>query len=176
MKILIIGEKDHGKDEAGAILADLLGASYQSTSDYANERLMYPLLAKRFGYKTPAECHADRGRLRPLWYQTIADYCRDDLARVLRGIFEVHRIGVGARDRDEFTQAKTEGLFDHVLWIDASKRKPPELRSSMSLVPGHADTIIDNNGSIEELRANLKAWLNAVQTHSNEEKANSHER
>jgi len=55
------------------------------------------------------------------------------------------------RKRDEFNASREAGLFDHVIWVDASKRRPPESADSMELVASDADTYLDNNGSEETL-------------------------
>lgn len=65
-----------------------------------------------------------------------------------------HGIYVGMRSRAEFD--KTKGLFDSVIWVDRSEHVKKEPSSSMELTKEDADFVIDNNGSIEDLRVNVR--------------------
>jgi len=59
-------------------------------------------------------------------------------------ILEGHDIYTGMRSRDELS--RSHGLFDLVVWVDASRRLPPEPGGSTELSTDDADWIIDNNG------------------------------
>jgi hypothetical protein len=54
------------------------------------------------------------------------------------------------RDRGEISECINQGLFDLIVWVDASDRLPLEDPSSFNIDKSCADVIIDNNGSYEE--------------------------
>jgi dephospho-CoA kinase len=49
---------------------------------------------------------------------------------------------------------KNTGVFDYCIWVDRSDHLPLEDRSSMNLEIWMADYVIDNNGTLEDLRRN----------------------
>jgi hypothetical protein len=52
-----------------------------------------------------------------------------------------------------------EGLVDYTIWVDASKRHPPEPDTSCTITSSDADFIIDNNGSLAQLNSNIAKVL-----------------
>jgi len=53
------------------------------------------------------------------------------------------------RDSSEIKECLKQGLFDLVIWVDASKRLPREDTSSFNITEADADIIIENNDSFE---------------------------
>lgn len=160
MRLVVTGHARHGKDTACEILRDAsvsreypLGLGFISSSLFCAEHARAYLAARGIIYQTLALCYADRGNHRPLWHDAILDYNMPDRTRLAREIFLIeNRIYCGLRNREEFLAIKKECLFEMSIWIDASKRLPPEPEDSMQILPTDCDYIVDNNGSLEDLR------------------------
>lgn len=56
------------------------------------------------------------------------------------------------RDRNEIDECMKQGLFDIIVWIDASDRLPLEPLSSFDIDKSCADIIIENNGTFEQFK------------------------
>lgn len=139
----------HGKDSMSEILRDNLDFKFISSSQAAADIFIYDLLKQKYGYKTSEECFEDRVNHRAEWYQLICDYNKDDRTNLARGILELANCYVGMRDRDEILACMKEGLFDLIVWVDASERLPSEDASSFNIDKSCADIIIDNNSTFE---------------------------
>ncbi len=149
-KILIIGDDDHGKNSVIDLLV-AVGYSCIGTSEAMCNDIVYPLLKDKYHYQTPEDCFEDRDNCREDWYRIIADYCKDDSARLLRTLFSSYQVVHGCRSYIEFLDAKHERLFDLVLLVDASQRKPPKITSSFKIPRTEAHYVIDNNKSKKKL-------------------------
>lgn len=150
LKIAVIGYARHGKDTVAEILSEQFGYKFNSSSRFANELCVYPVLKEKYGYKTPDECYEDRVNHRAEWHQLIADYCAVDKSCLTREILEVNDIYVGIRCDKEFEASKK--LFDLIIWVEATERIGEiEPYESMKLNKSHADIIIDNNGTEDDL-------------------------
>ena len=160
MNLLIIGYAQHGKDDLANMLCDITGSMLKkSSSELAMELFIFDALKDKYGYATIEDCYNDRSNHRAEWFDLIADYNKDDPARLAKKLIEGSNIYVGMRRRAELIACRAQGLFDAVKWVDASKRKPPEDSSSMELCPEDADYIVDNNGSLSDLRSNAQSLL-----------------
>jgi hypothetical protein len=82
----------------------------------------------------------------------ICDYNKDDKARLAKGILELADCYVGMRDRGEIDECIRQGLFDLIVWVDASKRVPEESADSFNIDKSCSDIIIDNNGNLEQFK------------------------
>lgn len=156
-RLMVTGMAEHGKDT----VCEMLAIPYQSSSRMALEIFLFDLLRDRYGYQSAEECYLDRGRLRDVWHQEIKAFNTPDKARLSREILRRGPIYCGIRCREEFAEARKEGLFDLAVWVDASERLPPEPSTSMSLKRSDCDIVIDNNGTLKQLAervARLK-WL-----------------
>jgi len=151
-KLLIIGNMRHGKDTFAEILRDEFGLKFISSSEAAADIFIYDILKEKYGYKSKEECYEDRLNHRAEWYNLICDYNKDDRARLAKKILEYSDCYVGMRDRNEIKECIKQGLFDIIIWIDASERLPLEPSNSFNIDKSCADIIIDNNGTIEEFR------------------------
>jgi hypothetical protein len=154
-KFLIVGHGRHGKDTVSEYLRDNYGFTFQSSSMFCAESVIYPVLKEQYGYSTVEECYNDRSEHRSEWYNLISDYCKDDLAKLGRNIFQVSDIYCGLRNKREFHSIVNSGIADIVIWVDRSDWLETEPRSSMSIEPWMADYIIDNNGTLEQLYRNI---------------------
>jgi len=149
-KLLIIGNMRHGKDSLAEILRDEFGMTFESSSQAAADIFLYDLLKDKYDYKTPEECFEDRMNHRQEWYEAICEYNKDDKTRLAKGIIERTGCYVGMRDRDEIRECIKQGLFDLIVWVDASGRLPEESSASFNIDKSCADVIVENNGTYEE--------------------------
>jgi hypothetical protein len=155
MKLLIIGHGRHGKDTVAEYLNTNFDLAFKSSSVHCAENVVYPALKDKYNYDSVHDCFADRHNHRSEWYDLISDYCKNDLARIGREIFEVSDIYCGLRNKREFHAIKNNGIVDYTIWVDRSDWLETEPKSSMSLEPWMADYIIDNNGTLEQLYRNI---------------------
>lgn len=152
MKILILGHGRHGKDTAAEYLAKACNFKFASSSEFANEHVIFPKLAPLYGYQTLEECFADRGNHRDEWRNLIREYNSLDRARLARNILEENDIYVGMRCHNEYAAAKD--LFDVIVWVDASSRHPRE--PSMTIEYDDDEMIkVDNNRELPHLHHQL---------------------
>ena len=149
-KLLIIGSARWGKDSMAEILNDNFGLKFKSSSQAASDIFIYDELKNRYGYETSEECFEDRVNHRAEWYNMICDYNVSDKARLAKGILEITDCYVGMRDRGEILECIKQGLFDLIVWVDASERLPLEDSSSFNIDKSCADVILDNNGTYEQ--------------------------
>ena len=156
MKLMIIGYTRHGKDTVCEILRDKFEYTFASSSYTAAKHVLYPHLANKYGYKTFEECYADRHNHRAEWYERIKSINTPDRTKLGRIIYSENDIYCGIRNRSEFEALRDKGVFQVSIWVDASKRLPPESTSSMDLMKEDAMYVIDNNGTLEELEANVE--------------------
>lgn len=146
-RVVVIGHGRHGKDTAAERLASRLGWSFVSSSEFAARKAVFPLVADI--YPDWRAAYEDRDNHRELWFHAIAAYNRRPGPMLAEQIFEQHEIYIGMRSRAEFTRARP--LFDFVIWVDASRRLPPEPSGSNELGPEDADAVLDNNGTLCDL-------------------------
>lgn len=154
-KLLIVAPMRWGKDTFAEILRDELGLNFKSSSQSASDIFLYDELKNKYGYKTSEDCFEDRVNHREEWYNLICDYNKDDKARLAKGILELAECYVGMRDKEEIEECMKQGLFDLIIWIDASKRLPPEPANSFNINISCADIIVDNNGTVEQFKARV---------------------
>lgn len=152
LKLLVIGAARWGKDSFAEILGEHYGLKFESSSQAAADIFLYDVLKDLYGYKTPEECFEDRMNHRAEWYEMICDYNKDDKARLAKGILQRTDCYVGMRDRGEITECMKQGLFDLIIWVDASERLPHEDSSSFNIDKTCADIIIENNGTYSEFK------------------------
>ena len=151
-KLLLIGNMRHGKDSLAEILNEEFGYTFESSSQSAANIFLYDLLKDKYGYTTPEECFDDRVNHRQEWYEAICEYNKDDKARLAKGILERSDMYVGMRDRNEIEECMKQGLFDLIIWVDASDRLPMEDASSFNIDKSCADIVIENNDDYSSFR------------------------
>ena len=154
-KLLIIGNMRHGKDSFAEILNEEFGYTFESSSQSAANIFLYDALKGKYGYKTPEECFEDRVNHRAEWYEAICEYNKDDKARLAKGILERSECYVGMRDREEIDECMRQGVFDLIVWVDASDRLPNEDASSFNIDKSCADIIIENNDDYETFKSKV---------------------
>ena len=154
-KIMLIGHGRHGKDTVAELLRDnhgykLLPASWTFAEEFMREYM---------GYATTQECFDDRVNYRDLWGDKIADYNTPNPAALATRVMQESDLYVGCRRMREFYAAAP--MFDHVVWVDRGMHLPAEPVSSMELGSVDADIIIDNNGTLDDLKAEVSAVVKA---------------
>jgi hypothetical protein len=153
LKLMILGYARHGKDTVAEILREHHKLKIVSSSLAAAERVMVPYF-KSIGinYASLEECYVDRVNHRSEWYDQIKAFNTPDLARLAREIYSENDVYIGIRNAEEFQAARKEGLFQYSIWVDRSKHEPAESISSNTMDSSMADYIIDNNGTLEQLK------------------------
>ena len=154
MKLLVTGHANHGKSTCCQIIQDELGLTFESSSRFACELAVLPYL-RELGIEYSGGAHAahqDRERYRPHWRDAIRQYNHPDPTRLARELLSAYDVYDGMRHPDEFGASKH--LFDLTIWVDASKRKPPE--PTCGIKPEDCDLVILNNGTERELQTKVK--------------------
>lgn len=146
----IVGHKRHGKDTLAELLSEKFGLKFKSSSQACADIFIYDTLKDKYNYQTPEECFEDRMNHRQEWYEMICDYNKDDRARLAKEILKTTDCYVGMRDRGEIEECMKQGLFDLIVWVDASGRLPLEGKESFNIDKSCADVIIENNGTYDE--------------------------
>lgn len=141
-RLLIIGHGRHGKDAVGDILSAEYGVRGVSSSKFAAQKAVFPLVSDL--YSDWRAAYEDRAQHRDLWFHAIAAYNLRPGPMLAEQILEGHDVYTGMRKVDEFKRSRH--LFDLVIWVDASKRLPLESAGSMELSADLADWVVDNNG------------------------------
>lgn len=162
LKLLVIGHGRHGKDTVCEMLRDEYNYNFISSSQFCADHFIYNELKDKHGYNTAEECYADRHNHRKLWYDMISDYNLEDPGLLGSEIFKEYDIYCGLRNIREWRKMKQDGTYDVCIWVDRSKHLPPEDESSMSLTKECADVVLDNNGSLDDLRSKLKELIDTI--------------
>lgn len=157
-KLLVIGHARHGKDTFCENAAPL---TYKSSSMAALELFLYRELQIVYGfnYKSVREAYEDRVNYRELWHNAIWNYNIDNPSQLAEDILEESNIYCGMRKLEELQACKEKGLFDLIIWVDASKRLPPESTDSMDITIDDADIVITNNGTEAEFIVKVRKLI-----------------
>lgn len=160
-KLLILGHGRHGKDTVADLIQEIMGLAFTSSSEFVGREIIWDMWGKE-RYKTFEDMFEDRVNYRSTWKDLILAYNTPDRTRtattMLNRGFDLY---VGMRSILEYNACKQDEVFNHVIWIDASKRIT-EKDPSMEIPSSVADLWIDNNGNPENLRAavlNLQKML-----------------
>lgn len=161
---MLLGLSGHGKD---AVCDNLpKSVKHSSSSKFALRTFMFLKLQEKYGYVSRRQCYEDRVNKRQDWYEGIKEHCSEDPAKLGRDLFKYNTVYNGCRNRREFEAMRKEGLFDVVVWVDSSKRLGSSDDPYMELTSDDADYILDNNGTLIQLKVNmvqlLKRYLSKV--------------
>ncbi|MDB5550523.1 MAG: cof, RDJLphi1 gp18 [Rhizobium sp.] len=164
MKLIVLGEARWGKDTVAEIICREYGMTFESSSAFVAEEAVRPALAAHgIVYDSYEAMYADRVNHRPKWKAAILAYNTPDLTKLGRKLFAIHDIYCGLRERTEFVALKEAEIIDFTIWVDASKRCPPEGELSCTVTPDMADYILDNNGPESGLHAEVHKAMAAAQ-------------
>jgi hypothetical protein len=158
MKILIIGHGRHGKDTVAEMISVKTGLINKSSSRAALDLVVFPAIGCE--YKNKDECFEDRVHRRTLWFDLISNFNKNDPTRLCRHLLETADIYIGMRSKAELEASSM--LFDLIIWVDASKRLPPEKLDSCSVTAKHAAVIIDNNSGLDSLEKSVHQLCVAI--------------
>ncbi len=150
-RLLIIGHAQHGKDTVAEYLSHFTGLKFRSSSEFAAERVIFNVLSPKYGYKTIEDCFADRMNHRQEWFDLISQHNQLEPARLAIDLLQEADIYVGMRARRELERCRQIQLFDAVIWVDSTGRKPPETGSN-ELSADDADFIIENKKRPTDLK------------------------
>lgn len=150
-KVLLIGYGGHGKDTVASMMKSW-GFKVRGSSEWANEKLVFPQLQTQYGYADSKACYEDRRNHREEWFSILAAYNSPDPSALARGILAEADVFNGMRRYEELAACAKAGLFDLIIWVDRSGFEPPESVDSCTVSRNHADVILDNNGSKDELQ------------------------
>ncbi len=156
-KILIIGNKLHGKTTFARFLVDHLGkAECFSTSSYLIYRLSLITGASQ------DEILRDKETFRPQLVKLGNAMCDVDpgclVSICLWSSTQPITIIDGVRRISEYDNVKA--WFEHIFWIERPKQ---ELGlDNLELTTAHAHHTILNDGSLEDLNASAKAWSEKI--------------
>jgi hypothetical protein len=165
MKILILGHGNHGKDTLASLLKDLYGLTFKSSSELAAEIFIYIKLRDTHGYTSYKQCYEDRRNHRALWHDLIAEYNKNNKARLAKEILQLADMYVGMRANDEVEECLKQKLFDLIIGI-YDPRKPEEPKDSFNInLWEKSDIVIPNAGTIEELRKRVIMLRPLIQAH-----------
>lgn len=155
-KLMVVGHARHGKDTVAEMLVRMFNLTFIGTSMICAKTIMLPAFqVKGVCYCTAQQCFDDRANHRVFWYDTICQYNSPDKAKLGRAVYRTCDIYSGVRDWRELVAIKNEGLCDLIIWVDRTDHLPPEGEGSMRVKPWMADCILDNNGTLDDLQANL---------------------
>lgn len=153
--IAICGHGDHGKGTVASYVALKTGRRYRESTSQAAARVVFAALKDKYGYKTVQEAWDDRRNHREEWADIIWEYNEPDGLTLYREMLADNDILEGVRRASEFQALKTAGMVQTAIWVDASKRKPPEGPGSCQITPEDCDHIVDNNGDLDDLKVQL---------------------
>lgn len=181
-QVVIIGPPHHGKTEVRKYICEVMGWKGASTSD-----VIYALLAQEMG-KPEAELRAmPKEEIRPKLIE-FGDYLcgkagklelvpplpeRPAPEKYYRGpsalsriLFHTgHRVSDGIRRRLELSDLRSKlewlGIPLVVIWVERPGH--PTIKDNTEVTSADADFVLLNDGSLEELRSKVKAWLDSLE-------------
>ena len=153
MKLLVLGYARSGKDTVAEMLEKIYSLNFCSSSEFANHRIVFPILTKKYNYQTLSECFNDRFNHRQEWFEIISAYNRPH-DRLAKEIILENDIYVGMRNKNELKASRN--LFDHILWIEAEARgiKKEDI-NSCNITPDDCTYVLKNNSDIHHLKTQV---------------------
>lgn len=152
MKLMICGHGRHGKDTVANLFQEMNNYKFISSSWFVASWVIFPELRLKYGYANVQECFEDRANRRTEWFDLIAKYNSQDLARLSKEILATYDMYVGIRNHLELDEARRQNVFDLAIWVEADKRRPPESSASNTITRDMCDIVILNNLDESHLR------------------------
>lgn len=158
-KLLIIGHARHGKDTLALMIQQKMDLAFTSSSEFVGRECIWPMWGQE-RYDDFDAMFIDRVNNRKVWADLISAYNTPDKTRTAKTMLDRgFDLYVGMRKMDEFEACQKAKLFDHVIWVDALRRLPPEGKDSNEMYPNLADLYCDNNGP----EANMELFVYLLQ-------------
>lgn len=155
LKILIVGHGRSGKDEAAQFMHEHLGFRYGGSTSWA----ALPLMANHLGLH-PMHAWEQRHNLRQIWRSHLDYLRRGDPCLLMRiALGDDANIITGVRGGPEIDAAISEGLFDHIVWIN---RPGTPVDPTVDFGPDKATIRIQNSGTLEEFHYQLTTWAREI--------------
>jgi len=142
------------------MLRDRHGLTFMSSSEAAAELIVFPALSKIYNYETVKECFNDRANHRIEWFDLIREDEIKHPGRLTQYIFDNADCYLGMRSMEAFVYQVAKGDVDAIAWVDRSAHLPAD--ESNKLDEANADWIIDNNGSLKDLKKNVDLFVKTL--------------
>jgi hypothetical protein len=158
--ILILGHAEHGKDtfvkylvEASDNVLTSCSSSY-FMADYVFKDMLNRNYISINKYKDKEDCYADRRNHRSFWFNSIKDFNESKgLHSLAESLTEEYNIYTGMRNIQEYYACIIEAdIFDLIIWVEASERKPLEHSSSISVKYSNEMLLAMNNTTLKDLK------------------------
>jgi hypothetical protein len=159
--ILVIGHGRHGKDTFCDFLRDDHGFNFISSSEFVGREILFDLIGS--DYDDFDSFFEDRVNRRKEWFEAIRDYNTPDGSKTATTMMSRgYDIYCGMRSVDELEACVGKGIFDRIVWVDRGEHIQPELELSCTITSESADTIVNNNGSLEDLRDAASLFVSSL--------------
>ncbi len=150
MKILVLGNRYSGKSTVAGVLSDLI----KSRGGYIDTSTIIIQQFAAANNLSPGEIAQNKESYRDDLFNYARSIQEEDPAYFVDQALGTSDIVCGVRNKDEVEATKHK--FDLTLWIDRSTAE----RSSTEMVgPEDADVVVDNDGTISQLRFQLEEIL-----------------
>jgi hypothetical protein len=150
--IAVCGRGQAGKSTTSRLIAEISGLKYsQSTSQALAEMIFEKSKSGCFGrsFEHTQDCWEHRSEHRALWGQLIAEYNKPHGTTLYEDMLPTNDILDGIRRIDELRACQKRDIIDFAIWIDRDIA-PPDV--SLDYGSDACDIIINNNGSLDDLR------------------------
>lgn len=161
MKIIVVGDSQHGKDTVGRFIEKHSDLKCTASSEVALEIFLFDILSAKYGYKTIQEAYENRHKNRKEWFEAIQKYNKEDKTRLAREVLERGNVYLGMRDPQELQACIEQDVVDWVLGV-FDPRKPRETHSKIVDVFEMSDYLIINNQGLEELEQSVIEFLKYI--------------
>lgn len=153
-RVLFVGHGRHGKDTACEELSKATGwKNAGTTSLYLTPYVIKEYERLGMGHlRNDAYLH--RHQNRELWRRVGDEIRQNDPALLVKEALKVGPITGGCRGLPEIEAVRRESVVDLIVWVDASKRLPPD--PTVEFGPEVADLILANNGTEAEFRYKIQ--------------------
>lgn len=150
-KVLFCGPGRAGKDTAAEMFCDVTGLKFAGTFSKYLIKFVAPKLglSEEEAYRRRHESDA----MRMIWFETGNDIRKDDPTLLAKMAFENGDVSGGVRGLPEIKAIREHRVADLIVWVARDVPVDPTLEFGRE----YADVVIDNNGTLDELREKVTA-------------------
>lgn len=138
-KLLIVGYGRHGKDYAAEALSVITHLRYGGSTSWA----ALPDMSAYLGVH-PQVAWERRHQHRKEWYDHCNELRSKDPLTLVRRVLACADIVCGIRDKVELQACRESGIFEKIIWVDASLRHPG-VDPTVTFGPEDCDMVVYNN-------------------------------